>query len=373
MNRIRELDGLRATAVIAVVVFHFLGEGALVGGFLGVDIFFVISGYLITSLLLREQAMSGTVCLRRFYLRRARRLLPALFALLLVVGIVEVLRTLKAGGSPFDTITLLFLSGTSTMNWARALGLSGGGILGHIWSLSVEEQFYFLWPLALSAGLRLLGKQRTLIAVCVTILLVVVWRILLVEGGALPERIYNGTDTRADALLIGCLLALQGVETIPQWVRKTGSIIGATLLLLMMSALSWTSTFMNTLGFTVAAVCSAFLIMEAVAPHPLSSRILGSPAAVWVGLRSYSLYLWHYPVLIWLNMFEFRTAAEELMLGAILSVTLADLSFRFIERPLLARRTLMSQAASSRRDHGYHAPASPIPSSVEPTGNKPGM
>ena len=210
LHRVPALDGLRAIAVAGVLMFHG-GVELLPGGFLGVDVFFVLSGYLITSLLLAERVRTGTISLLRFYARRARRLLPAVFVLVPVVVLVSAL----LGGDETESVrgdalsTLLYFN-----NWHQILteqsyfeAVGRPSLLRHMWSLSVEEQFYLLWPLALLFALPRVGGKRLLQAVGVIAGLSAILMAVLYDPTKDPSRVYYGTDTRATTLLIGATLA----------------------------------------------------------------------------------------------------------------------------------------------------------------------
>ncbi|MBX5464626.1 MAG: acyltransferase, partial [Clostridia bacterium] len=208
------LDGLRALAVIAVVAYH-LGLPQAAGGLLGVDVFFVISGYLITDQLVAEYRRSGRIHLGQFWLRRARRLLPALYFMLLAVA---------AWLALFDPARLASLRGDLlaaflyVSNWwfifhkvSYFARFGPPSPLGHLWSLAVEEQFYLLWPLLLLAGLRLFRRPRRLLPPVLLLgALSALAMALLFQPGGDPTRVYDGTDTRAFALLLGAALALLG-------------------------------------------------------------------------------------------------------------------------------------------------------------------
>lgn len=335
-ERIRELDGLRAIAVASVVIFHAYGENALAGGYLGVDIFFVISGYIITRILLREHRQTGGISLKGFYLRRMRRIWPALTVLLATVAVVETVRmAISERTFASDTFILALASIAGVMNWIRAFEYSGGGIFGHIWSLAVEEQFYLLWPPLLVFCLRFQNRSATPV-IPVIILAILLWRTFLVLSGAPPERTYNGLDTRADALLIGCCFALREGGNPFSATRMAGFGAASCILLAMLAFVSWTSAFMNSAGFTIAALCAAFWVAETASPHRLTTQTLGARPMVWLGLRSYSLYLWHYPVIVWMNMTDLPHGVA-MPLAILISLVMADLSYRFVELGVRSR------------------------------------
>ncbi len=192
------LDGMRAVAVTCVVAFH--ATHWLPGGWAGVDVFFVLSGFLITSLLAQEIEASGSIDLGSFYLRRALRLVPALTVMLLASLAVAVLLPSRT----LEDVRAIGLAGTYLMNWNRAFALFPQAWLGHTWSLAMEEQFYLLWP----AILLLIRARRPVTLISALVVLVTVWRLVLVLSGAPAERTYNGFDTHADGLLIGSALAL---------------------------------------------------------------------------------------------------------------------------------------------------------------------
>ncbi len=238
------LDGLRALAVLAVLVYH-ADVAWLPGGFLGVDVFFVISGYLITSLLLAERSATGRIKLRRFWARRARRLLPALFALLAVVAVVVLAwvpdQQARLGGDVGAAFTY-------STNWylifhqeSYFVALGRPSLLRHLWSLAVEEQFYLAWPLIFAAGLALYGKRWFPKVILVGALVSAVLMALLFIPGTDPSRVYFGTDTRAAGLLVGSLLAFAWVpgrlSTRPRLAGRALLTLGAARLISSSGAL----------------------------------------------------------------------------------------------------------------------------------------
>jgi peptidoglycan/LPS O-acetylase OafA/YrhL len=349
------IDALRAIAVLAVFLYH-AGVGWMPGGFLGVDVFFVISGYLITSLLLSEQRRSGRVRLGRFWLRRARRLLPAVGVLIavtmIVAAIVEPDRLTELRGDAISSLTYV-------ANWRFIFEhqsyfdqFQRPSLFRHLWSLSVEEQFYLFWPLAFAAGISLLGRKRLALGVLVgaAASLALTW-VLFDPNHA--SRVYYGTDTHAAGLLVGVALALVWA---PWHLRraKPGRWCGPVLDALGVMALGYLAlSFLQVHDYDLAlfhggylwiALASATVI--AVVAHPTArlGGLLARPALVWLGLRSYSFYLWHWPVLALtrpgLDVSLPRGILIPLQLLAVLA--LADLSYRFVELPFRGKSKLFS-------------------------------
>ncbi|MBK9178122.1 MAG: acyltransferase [Acidimicrobiales bacterium] len=348
-----ELDGLRAVAVLAVMAFH-AGLSFAAGGFLGVDVFFVLSGFLITSLLLEERQVRGGIALGRFYARRALRLFPALVlvvvACLLWTGLAEssavFVQTAKDAG-----ITAVY-----AMNWIAALtDRPLLGLLEHTWSLAIEEQFYLVWPLTL---LVLLGGRRTPRAVLVfcTVALVgaPLLRFALLDGPGTYARVYNGLDTRADALLAGCLVAtlytlrlLPGPRALRPWLQVLGG--AAAVALLVLFRYSARDLFLYRWGLTLATVSAAVLIAAlAAAPGGLLARPLRLRPVVWVGRISYGLYLWHWPVFVIANQGRLGWGLwPTTALRVALTFAFATASFYLWERPFLRLKSRLGGTASA--------------------------
>ena len=346
--RVRSLDGLRAIAVTAVIGFH-LGVGWLPGGLLGVDMFFVLSGFLITTLLVAERGRTGRISLKGFYQRRARRLLPAM---LLVLTVTLLLWRLTA-----DPNRLPGLRGDAAAalgyvaNWHFAF--SGQGYfdqlappspLLHLWSLAVEEQFYLIWPLVVIVTLRY-GGRRLLLAVALagaaasTMLISV-----LSLRGVDTSRLYYGTDTRATAVLVGAALALAAPTLVRAANRARGrlailgaGLVGATSLVLIMTHVGGRHAWLYRGGFLAVALVVAAVIGAAVtAPASAFARLLTCPPLPYLGRISYGLYLWHWPVTLWLT--HARTGLSgPALLGVRLVVTLgcAVASWHLLEQPIL--------------------------------------
>ncbi len=359
------IDALRAIAVLAVFLYH-AGVGWMPGGFLGVDVFFVISGYLITSLLLAEHRRRGQIALGRFWARRARRLLPA-------VGVLIAVTMVAAAILAPDRIDQLRGDALASLayvaNWHFILDQQSyfdqfqrPSLFRHLWSLSVEEQFYLFWPLAFAAGMKLAGPRRLLLGVLAGALASVALAWVLFDPHD-ASRAYYGTDTHAVGLLLGVALALVWA---PRDLRRgvpgrwTGPLLDALgVLALGYLALSFVEVHDYDLalfhgGYLWLAVFTAALV--AVLAHPAArlGSLLGRPPAVWLGLRSYSFYLWHWPVLALtrpgVDVSLPRGVLIPLQLLAVLA--LADLSYRYVEQPF--RRPVPRGAPEWRR---YARPA----------------
>ncbi|MFT3798186.1 acyltransferase family protein [Microbacterium sp.] len=343
------LDGLRAVAVLLVVAYHLFPAGILHSGFVGVDVFFVISGFLITSLLRRELTASGRIALRAFWARRARRLLPAL----LLVVTASASAALLVGGDVLVSLGRQALgAATFSYNWlavsAGASYFSGGEpeLLRNLWSLAVEEQFYLLWPLLLPLVLLLPGPRAGL-AVGLA-MASGAWAVAVV-GGALGgglTRAYYGTDTHAFGLLIGVALAL-AVPSVPVDVAagpraggwRTGVGIAALVGIVAVAAVPGGAAAYPYIPFA-ASLLTAAVIAAAVAPgSALGSRLDIAPLR-WIGARSYGIYLWHWPVVVLLTIAatgSFADTAVPVAVGvaaSLVTVALAALSYRMLEQPV---------------------------------------
>jgi peptidoglycan/LPS O-acetylase OafA/YrhL/lysophospholipase L1-like esterase len=349
------LDGLRAFAVVAVLLYHAELDW-IPGGFLGVDVFFVISGYLITSLLLAEFRNRGGIGIGQFYLRRARRLLPALFLVLGVTSLFAVVflpdEITKLRG---DVVAALVY----VTNWWQIFRdvsyFEAAGrppLLQHLWSLAVEEQFYLVWPLLLTGMLKLWNGRRrpmllaTLGMIAASIGLMIV--LAISRGYPIdqdPSRVYYGTDTRAFTLLIGAVLAMvwapwrlsERIAAGGRWVLNLLGIVALAGLGYMFLEVSEFSRGLYRGGFLVCSLLSALAI--AVTVHPaadLSRWFLGTKPMRWIGERSYGLYLWHWPVYMITRpqLDTGITGNANLALRLSITVALAELSFRYVEQPI---------------------------------------
>jgi peptidoglycan/LPS O-acetylase OafA/YrhL len=337
------LDGLRALAVAAVVGFHF---GIAPPGWVGVDLFFVISGFLITTLLLEESQRVGRISLRRFWARRALRLGPAL---LCAIAFGLILSLLCTSAARHDTVTglpwVLFYSG----NWIRALEPNTLGLLGHTWSLAIEEQFYFLWPLvciALVARARDLTKAAVVVSGLALTDAVYLMFAMKYWGSM---RAYYGTDTHAIGLLAGSALAL-GVLSRKSTVRADGPehryfapvAVVSLVVFVCICALYSNPQTESALVLIAATLASVVLVARLVLiPVGGVAALFSYSPAMWLGKRSYGIYLYHLPItIVFLERCHLRGAprAAALFGCVLLTVLVAGASYRWVETPFLRRK-----------------------------------
>ncbi|MEX2105492.1 MAG: acyltransferase family protein [Solirubrobacterales bacterium] len=341
------IDALRALAVLAVFFYHARVDW-MPGGFLGVDLFFVISGYLITSLLLREFRGGGHVNLGRFWLRRAKRLLPAVGVLIAVTMLL---------GAIFEPDRIDEMRGDAiaslgyVANWHFVFSdqsyfeqFQRPSLFTHLWSLSVEEQFYLFWPLIFAAGMKVFGRSRLLVGVLAGALGSVALAWILFDPGSDASRVYYGTDTHAVGLLAGVALALVW-SPIELRRRRAGPLVGPILDAIGVIALAYVLlSFVGVHdydlglyhgGYLWLAIVTALLVATLAHPAASLGGLLGSGPALWLGLRSYSFYLWHWPVLALtrpgIDVDLPRGVLIPLQLALVLA--LADLSYRYVELP----------------------------------------
>jgi peptidoglycan/LPS O-acetylase OafA/YrhL len=356
------LDGMRACAVVAVMMFHG-GIPHMDGGFMGVDAFFVLSGFLITSLLLGEWRQALTIKLGAFWARRARRLLPALLLMLLFVAFFASVIVPKGtyGALRLDALaTLLYVS-----NWHFILvnsnyfnETSASSPLLHTWSLAVEEQFYVVWPLVVLAVMHFTRSLRALFALCCAAAIAsAIWMHHVYDGGLNTNRAYLGTDTRSQCLFIGCALAV-GLVIVSQRHHETGrlakgelwrpatstgrvlcgvlGVAGAVGSILLWVLTTSASAFPYSGGFFLIGLAVASVILAAVgAPRSLVPRLLSLSPIRYVGRISYGLYIWHWPLFIWLDHARTGLYGYELFgLRVAVTFAVAVVSFHLVERPI---------------------------------------
>jgi peptidoglycan/LPS O-acetylase OafA/YrhL/CubicO group peptidase (beta-lactamase class C family) len=343
------LDGLRALAVVSVTLYH--AGFRVAGGYLGVESFFALSGFLITALLLAEHQRRGTIHITGFWLRRARRLLPAF--LVTVLGTLLLAAFLLPTELPAlrdDALASLFY----VMNWKLVASqqsyfdaLARPSLLQHLWSLAVEEQFYVVWPLLFAAGMRLLGRTVFLAGVVAAALASAGLMSGWYEPGSDPSRIYYGTDTRASALLAGAALALVWTPERRAAVgHRLGLMLeaaGAGALVGLLAAYVWLYERHPLLylgGFQLVTFATLGVIAATTYPGArVLPRLLDAAPLRWVGLRSYGLYLWHWPIFMvtrpGIDLRWDGWLVTVLRFG--LTIGLAWASYRFIERPIRTR------------------------------------
>lgn len=396
LRQVTGLDGLRGLAVLAVIVYHFFGD-LLPGGYLGVDMFFVLSGFLITSLLLREFAVTNTISLKDFWIRRFRRILPAamvvLFTCTAVVGLVGA----HAHGGTSDLavgIREQFL-GTAFFvnNWVQiATNQSYFAdneiqVFAHYWSLAVEEQFYLIWPLVVIALLMLAkgrdqarGRRKLGILTVVLAVASLVGMAVLYDPSADPTRVYYGTDTHAFGLLIGALLATLLTSSSPDpyadswpshrrfgWIVKASAVTyGSVALVLYLAQLFLMGDDLPVTyrgGLFATSVLGAIMIWAVVREAQPLHLIFSTAPMRYLGQRSFSLYLWHWPVVIILDeLFGTRANGEGLnswwigIMAAVVSFALAEGSYRLIENPF-RRKGYKQTMIAAWRNRPFAQPA----------------
>lgn len=359
------LDGLRTLAVFAVIAYH-LNFTWAPGGLLGVCLFFVLSGYLITDLLVMQWNRSGRIDLKDFWLRRARRLLPALFVMLAGVMIWSALfGPTQLTSLGWDALAALFYASNWWLVFHHVSYFASFGPpspLGHLWSLAVEEQFYLVWPLLLWLGLRYVPRRGRLVGLTIAgVLASAIAMGMIYQPGTDPSRVYYGTDTRAFAFLMGAALALVWSSRklsaeLPPRVRIALDVVGGTGLFVMLWMIWQTNeyeTFLYRGGLLLFSLASTLVV--AVLAHPASrlSKLFSKQPWRWLGVRSYGIYLWHYPVIIWTRP-TVNTGGTDVLLALwqmVACIALAALSWRFIEEPIRrgAWKRLWGQLRSSRR------------------------
>jgi peptidoglycan/LPS O-acetylase OafA/YrhL len=321
----RSLDGLRALSALAVLAEN-AGYGHARGGFVGVDVFFALSGYLITASLLVEVERHGRVRFGRFFARRARRLLPALCAMLLLAWILW-----PADGPPLRPNALATLGYYA--NWRAArYGARAMGPLAHTWSLSVEEQFYLLWPFTF-ALLMLGSRRRAALGTAMLVASLALTRTFLIGT---PLATYPSTLARMDEILIGACVALLQPRVVPRWLVLAGSGLILGVLLLAHGNQRW----LYRGGFSLIALSAALLVHFLVLqPGDPLARLLGWTPLVELGRRSYGFYLYQLPIIVWLERYRIHHDLGNAIVISLLRLgipaALAWLSLRFVERPFL--------------------------------------
>lgn len=344
------LDGIRAIAVIMVLAYH-LKLALFKSGFLGVTVFFVLSGYLITGILISEVEEEGTIDLKNFWLRRIRRLVPAVMSMAVVIIFVSAVVNrviFTKGCKDFLASVLGFNNWWQIFNkvsYFEAAGVTSP--FTHCWSLAIETQFYLIYPLIL-LGIYKLAKsrgegraKRGLLFAGVTLLLAlisVILMIVLFDPQQDASRVYYGTDTRAFSLLFGALLAiLWEYRMVPR--RLSASVnmvlgsVSFAVLLVMTIAINGSSNFWYRGGQFFGTILTVLMVYAVLGRKTWLSRFLSNPVLKWIGDRSYSIYLWHYPIILLISK-GIKASWWITLIEIVLSVVLAELSYRFIETPI---------------------------------------
>jgi peptidoglycan/LPS O-acetylase OafA/YrhL len=367
LGRRPALDGIRGLAVIAVVFAHFeLASGFGQGGMVGVDIFFCLSGFLITTLLLEEHGAAGKINLAAFYRRRAARLLPGMLIFVAsTVVIVWVTGIDRSTTIPVVPVVLAYVE-----NWWAAAGRPAGA-LGHMWSLAVEEQFYLVWPAVVILTLRHSRAALAAIAVLGSLLAIIDRERACLNGATCVYRVYMSTDTRMDQILLGALLAI-GCQSgvLDRITRRVASLVGwsslAVLVVFCCSATSWSSHFYDTTGMTVTAILTCVLIGSALASTDGALlKLLSWRPLTAIGLVSYGIYLWNELFLVLIRDGTGIGQYPRAVLIVMLTAAASAFSWRFVERPILNRaragRGLRAAAESPRPGSNSELPPELLP------------
>jgi peptidoglycan/LPS O-acetylase OafA/YrhL len=353
LGRMPALDGLRTIAVVLTSLVH-VAPGVVPGGFLGVDVFFVLSGFLITSILLQEVGETGRLDLRRFYVRRARRLLPAVIALLVVFTAVVLLTSPTRRDIAVAAVVDIAVM-TYTFNWTAPLGHLPPWQVDHLWSLSVEEQFYILWPIVLLVLVRRMSRRAIMrltlaAAVASTVAQTAVY-------GATHETLWAflASPLHAQGILLGCFLGQvyvwRGADGVMRWLAgHVWPSLAALVVLVVLAATSGVddaSTYFG--GMALAVIASATLVAGvasraafAEADTGLLTRVLTSRVMVALGRRSYSIYLWQ-NFIAWSLTDSLRHSPLWLPANAVVTLVAAELSYRYVERRFMHRTTRQTE------------------------------
>ncbi len=371
------LDGLRGIAILTVLFFH-NGWPGFNGGFLGVDIFFALSGFLITTLLLEEKLVTGGLSLPRFFMRRGLRLYPALVALVLVSTAFSLLGHKEAGAGRTGMIALSVLGYMA--NWATMFDSKGWfGGMPHTWSLAIEVHFYILWALIIgwfSSRTPAGSVPRLLrnLAWCAAgiVILSAGWRAWLAAQGAPWLRMYLGTDTRLDAVSLGSLAAIFRLQHLlsgsGKWFPSAGPRRIAVLevacmitLALLVTLTGWRAVTPGMPAFALAGLATALLILTTtLRPDSLFRKALSQPVLTWFGRISYSLYIWHVPASKFVKAEKLKAmglppAASELIRLAIM-IAVALVSYHLIERTFVRLKNRFEPDKRSKSTTGTNEP-----------------
>ncbi|MGG0762928.1 acyltransferase family protein [Bacillus paramycoides] len=342
------LDSLRGLAILGVILYH-INFNWMPGGFLGVTVFFVLSGYLITDILAMEWKRNKRIDLKKFWLSRARRLLPGMIVMLVItLAWITIFHSSLLEKMRVDSLAALFY----VSNWWYIYhklsyfdNFNQLSPLNHFWSLAVEEQFYVVWPFIISLGFYYIKKQsRMILLICLGAAASALAMAILYEPGADPSRIYYGTDTRAFSLLIGAALALLwpsnrlANKIIPK-ARLILDVVGGTALIIIL-VMFWKTNqydpFLYKGGMVLLSIATALLVANLAHPASRIAQFLRFKPLRWIGIRSYGIYLWHYPILTLttpkVNAGDFSPIRA--ILQFLLILMIAQISWKYIEKPI---------------------------------------
>ncbi|MED1057031.1 acyltransferase family protein [Bacillus mycoides] len=342
------LDSLRGIAILGVILYH-INFNWMPGGFLGVTVFFVLSGYLITDILAMEWKRNKRIDLKKFWLSRARRLLPGMFVMLVItLAWITIFHSSLLEKMRGDSLAALFY----VSNWWYIYhklsyfdNFNQLSPLNHFWSLAVEEQFYVVWPFIISLGFYHIKKQsRMILLICLGAVSSALAMAILYEPGVDPSRIYYGTDTRAFSLLIGAALALiwpsnrLANKIIPK-ARLILDVVGGTALIIIL-VMFWKTNqydpFLYNGGMVLLSIATALLVANLAHPASRIAQFLRFRPLRWIGIRSYGIYLWHYPILTLttpkVNAGDFSLIRA--ILQFLLIIMIAQISWKYIEKPI---------------------------------------
>ncbi|HDR3890757.1 TPA: acetyltransferase [Bacillus cereus] len=342
------LDSLRGLAILGVILYH-INFNWMPGGFLGVTVFFVLSGYLITDILAMEWKRNKRIDLKKFWLSRARRLLPAMFVMLVItLAWITIFHSSLLEKMRGDSLAALFYVSNWWYIYHKLSYFDSFGQpspLNHFWSLAVEEQFYVVWPFVISLGFYYIKKQsRMILFICLGAIASALAMAILYEPGSDPSRIYYGTDTRAFSLLIGAALALiwpssrLANKIIPQ-ARLILDVIGGvalSIILIMFWKTNQYEPFLYRGGMVLLSIATALLVANLAHPASRIALFLRFRPLRWMGVRSYGIYLWHYPIITLttpkVNAGEFSITRA--ILQFLLIIMIAQISWKYIEKPI---------------------------------------
>ncbi len=341
------LDGLRCVAILIVLIAHSRIGLLRVGG-VGVDIFFVLSGFLITSILLSEHDRFGSINYRNFYARRFLRLLPCM---VLVIAFVAVERRLALGYWPLRDLSL---SIGYAMNWARTMEIGNHFPLGHTWSLAIEEQFYLVWPVIVALVCSRTRSPRSRFAVLSSMAIAIMAYRCVMSGILSADRVYYGSDTHCDGLIFGSALAFF-VATLPagllaanasRWVGWVFSPLAVLTLGVIVFKTLLLKSSMGRAGSVAVTLASVTIVLDIIAgSHCLLESILTQRLPIWIGKISYGLYLWHLPIYYVLADFHLGWIAK-LTIGIPLSIAVSALSFYTVEKRIMSYKVKFTRENS---------------------------